>query len=114
MTTDTQRLTEILREVVEAALDLYAILPDAYEYQWRPGALHSDREGGPRGKGGPPADPTGETAVDPRRLRLRAAVIQSERELEDARDDLAAAAGRLRTALEAWRGGGRRRPDTTT
>lgn len=101
---DDRRLGDLMRRVVESALNLHTLLPDAYEYQWRPATFRTDRDGGPRPKGGPPSDPTGETAVDPRRLRLRAAVIASERELEEAAGALDAAAGRLRVALEAWRG----------
>ena len=77
-------------ELILEAIDL---LGDAERPQWQ-----ASRYGA--GGGQDYSDPTGDTAVDPRRLALRAEVEATEAALER----LSAARTRLRAALAAWAG----------
>lgn len=78
-------------ELILEAIDL---LGEAERPQWQ-----ASRYGGGR-TGQDYSDPTGDTAVDPRRLALRAEVEATEAALER----LSAARTRLRAALAAWAG----------
>lgn len=100
-----QELTDELREVVRSAARLNAVLVDARDRQWQapPAQPHGPAEGGAP-VGGPPSDPTGETATDPRRLRVRRAVDEALAALADARGTVDTATRRLGDALDAWAG----------
>lgn len=77
-------------ELILEAIDL---LGEAEQPQWQASRY------GARG-GQDYSDPTGDTAVDPRRLALRAEVEATRTALER----LSAARTRLRAALAAWAG----------
>lgn len=96
---DERRLSALVGDYAEAIREVAALLPTAYERQWNPARVQTR-------VGTPPlySDPTGETATDPRRLRVRAAVIESEREIEEATATVRATTARLRHALDAWVG----------
>lgn len=105
MLEDQRRLNGLLTDLKAAVGSLVLLLPDAYERQWSPGLIQTRRETeGGRPIGGPPSDPTGEAATDPRRLRLRAAVIAAEREIEAATEAVQTAEARLAEALKGWAG----------
>lgn len=94
---DNERLEHLLRDYAEAVGSLAACLPSAFERQWDPARV--------RAADGPThADPTGETAVDPRRLALRARVIAAERSVEEATAKVQEVEAHLRHALDAWVG----------
>ena len=96
METEERRLTLLLRECAGAVRSLAGRLPDAYERQWSPG--------GGRSPALDYSDPTGETAVDVRRLRVRTAVLAAERRIEEVTAEVAAAEQELAAALAAWTG----------
>ena len=98
---DTRRLTSLIDEVRQEVGDLVALLPTAYERQWTPARVQTR-------VGSPPlhADPTGETATDPRRLKVRAEVLAAERAVEETAATLREARARLGSALEGWAGFG--------
>ena len=91
-------LTAVTAEVAREAAEVADLLPILADVQWRRPPGSSDA----KVRGGPPSDPTGSTALDPRRLRVRA-------ELRTARKHLAQAAALMRgtraallRALDAW------------
>lgn len=93
---------QTIPDYIEALSAVYTeitnLLEDGTERQWTPGLLKS---------GTAPAhahDPTGEIAVDPRRLRLRLAVMEAERELHATLDNLSKSRRHLADALTAWSG----------
>lgn len=77
---DLLRLAEMARAEAEALAEL---LPAALEYQWRrPASGRADTDTSERASG-VYSDPTPDVALDGRRLRLRAQVLQSERILRE-------------------------------
>lgn len=90
---DSRRLAGLLAGYAEAVRSLAAALPDAFDRQWSPASVRSAPDLDY-------ADPTGETAVDPRRLALRARVIESERAIEEATATIRATEDRLRHAVD--------------
>lgn len=97
MTADIELLTAQIDAVAAAAARLEVAASDAREEQWT-----SSRFNGPTTPGR--VDPTGDTAVDPRRLRLREAVEDADAAVADATERLGRAATRLREAYAAWAG----------
>lgn len=96
---------DALRALLRSAVSLYHVLGDAEAYQWSASPTEAaPRTEGGRPVGGPPADPTAEAATDPRRLRLRAEVIEAHRQMDRAREALEVARRRLERALEGWTG----------
>lgn len=84
----------LLREEIDALL---AAAPAAFERQWdRSPAPRPREDTNERSKGSLPADPTADTALDPRRLALRATVHQ----LTEALRSAAVTARGARLALE--------------
>lgn len=80
---------------------LCGLLDDANSVMWeRP--RHRGQSEGPRPRG-VFGDPTGEVAIDPRRLRIREAFQRAIVEYVRAYDQLNAARADLEGALENWR-----------
>lgn len=71
-----------IREAATEYLLLAQVLTKAEAVQWQPSPVPKPREDVIRSAGGH-GDPTGDAALDPRRLKLRAAVIAAERETDD-------------------------------
>lgn len=75
-------LVDLIRQETDALLD---VLPEATARQWSLSPVPKPREDTPqRASGDRPADPTGDTVLDPRRLAVRETVARSERVLRDA------------------------------
>lgn len=96
-----------LGALVRSARALAELLEDGEAYQWSasPTKGAPQTEGG-RPVGGPPADPTADTAADPRRLRLREEVEAAHTAMQKARKTVEVAGRRLTRALDAWAGAG--------
>jgi hypothetical protein len=97
--------TPLIRRLAEEALSTSAVLAEASEIQWQPSpAIRPREDTTERSKGGH-SDPTTLTVTDPRRLQLRAAVLEAEHLLERATAALAATRRRLEAAVDSWNGG---------
>jgi hypothetical protein len=95
---DEKSIPELLEDLGSVYTQITTLLEDGHEREWTPGLLKS---------GTAPVhahDPTGEIAVDPRRLRLRLAVMEAERELRATLDNLSKSRRHLADALTAWSG----------
>lgn len=77
---------------------------DAETVQWSAAPVSRARADTTERAKGVRSDPTVAVALDPKRLRVRAAVIGADRALEDATRALAAADSALRVAVAEWRG----------
>lgn len=99
MSNEEERLSALLADVADEFRALALLLPTAYERQWSAARVQA-RAGNELTY----SDPTGEAATDPRRLRVRAAVLAAEREAEFAADVLARVRADLREALGDWVG----------
>lgn len=97
-------LDAIAEEVARRARSLCEILPEALEIQWRPALIPRPDEDTLRRSKGWHSDPTSGTVADPRRLAVRAAVLQSLREIVAAAEALDDAEERLTDAVNAWKG----------
>ena len=75
MTTPTPT---IVREFATSALLLASALGRAEAVQWQPAPTPKPREDTTERSRGIHSDPTAQTATDPRRLALRAAVVTAE------------------------------------
>jgi hypothetical protein len=80
------------------------LLSDVGDAQWRAGKSPVPREDTTERSRGLTNDPTPNIVVDARRLALRAAVLQAERELDHAGRAVQAAERRLHEAFEKWQG----------
>lgn len=79
------RLLTLARLIREESEALLLALPDAVARQWSLSPVPKPREDTPqRASGDRPADPTADTVADPRRLAVRAAVLNAEKALRDA------------------------------
>lgn len=98
---------EALRALIRSAKALDELLEDGEAYQWSasPTKTEPNSEGGSP-VGSPPADPTANTATDPRRLRLREEVEVARLRMEHAQRVVDVARRRLSRALDAWAGRG--------
>ena len=86
-------MDELIEELTALVAEAQELLDDSAEAQWLP-SKYASRTDPTR------SDPTGDTAVDPRRLALRAEVQATEAALQA----LSAARTRLREALAEWAG----------
>lgn len=95
-----------VREAAREYLLLSAVLDDAaaLEYERPPGPLRARDDTTERSHGARPADPTGDVALDPRRLALREEADRARGTLAVSVSDLRAARLRLQGALDAWAG----------
>ncbi|MBT2499787.1 hypothetical protein J7E25_11845 [Agromyces sp. ISL-38] len=96
-------LPTIVEDVAGEALALASRLHDAHPLQWEAPQLGSYRSTDPA-LDGLSKDPTGHTAVDPRRLALRVAVVAAELRLEESVSAMKAARAELDEALRRWQG----------
>ncbi|WDS52077.1 hypothetical protein SEA_CARON_51 [Microbacterium phage Caron] len=102
MTTPTT--AERIRTTGEAVTRLVHALAHAAEVQFdRPAGPSTRGETPERAKGGV-SRPTEDIATDERRLRLRAAVLEAELELEGMETTALATATKLEDALTGWAG----------
>ena len=76
----------------------------ALSVQWLPPLGPSTRHDTSERAKGLISNPTLDTATDPRRLRVRAAVIEAEGLLESIRDSATENAEKLERALDEWAG----------
>ena len=93
-----ERLSRLLVDQAQAIRSLAALLPAAYERQWSPGYVRA------RPSTLNYSDPTGEVAADAQRLRLRMAVFEAERAVEDATRVVRETEARLADVLGDWAG----------
>ena len=93
---------EVARLAATAALRIASLTHSADEAQWSksPAPVAASTGGG--SSSGEVSDPTPNTVADPRRLRLRAAVVAADRELRTSARSLLTASGALDEALEAY------------
>lgn len=99
-----RNLTAVVREGAEAFTRLAALAASADEIQWEASPRPRSREDSDRKAAGGHGDPTGDVALDPRRLAVREAMVQAERALEGALQGLQAARGALAKAVDEWHG----------
>lgn len=112
MTTTHTSATAALGAVVLAARNAAIMLAAAEEAEWSLPPRQRPREDTTeRSHGGPPSDPTADTATDPVRLRLRAeadavrdALAECAAALHSLAADVADAHAALQDAYAAWRG----------
>jgi hypothetical protein len=98
-------ISELITEALRLATEVEELTIEGREYQWDAAPIPASREDVRiKGTGGTPNDPTSSTAMDGRRLRLRAAVVKAERELEQTVANLRRAHTDLTRALDAWHG----------
>jgi hypothetical protein len=103
--TETTDLREILAELAEEAALLSLALDGAVAIQWSASPVPRPREDTTeRSKGAPPSDPTGDVALEERRLAVRAAVEDGARSLRVATAMVSAAASRVSREVDAWEG----------
>lgn len=95
-------LDENIAEAFRALKQIEDHLTLAEDHQWNRPPNYSD-SGEKRRQEGVHSDPTGETASDPVRLRLREAVLATERDSFALRQALYRIEARLRRALEPYR-----------
>ncbi|PPF72095.1 hypothetical protein [Rathayibacter sp. AY1E6] len=99
-------LPAFLRAFTEEALVLARLLATIEDAQWQPApALQPRDDSGIRASGGQ-GDPTGEIAVDARRLAVRAAVVDAEVTLRSSLGELRRCVGTLDGAIGRWTGEG--------
>jgi hypothetical protein len=96
--------TPVVLRLAEEALSTSAVLREASDIQWQPSPAPRPREDTTERSKGGHSDPTVNTVTDPRRLQLRAAVLEAEHLLESATRALAASRRRLEAAVDAWNG----------
>ena len=95
---------DLLEAIALAYADIEALLDESEDAQWQQAPYASSRdEARIRGKG-TVTDPTSSIALDGRRLRLRAAVVQAERELAETLKRLHQTHDRLEKSLDRWAG----------
>lgn len=92
------------REVVARYLSLKQLLANIGDDQWRPGHSPTAKEDTTERSKGMTSDPTPSIVADPRRLALRAEVIDAENALVQAADVLAKAEQSLNEVYEKWLG----------
>lgn len=106
-TADAAQTAAKIRSMGEAVIALADTLAHAQAIQYDRPAAPSIRETDPsRRVSGVVSNPTHDTATDPRRLRVRAAVINGELAADELAAKATAAADELHAALTSW--GGRR------
>lgn len=96
-----------VHETAEALLSLSALLNEADEAQWQRARVilpDGAEDTGIRSQG-EHSDPTADTVADAGRLRLRAAVIESEDVLKAFHRAANVAGRRLQRAIDTWNGG---------
>lgn len=96
--------SDLITSTGAAVSRLATAIVQAAEVQYLPPAGPSTRNEEPIRPIGGVSDPTSATALDERRLALRAAVIEGEMVLEKATADADAAAGKLEATLADWAG----------
>ncbi|PPG39492.1 hypothetical protein [Pseudoclavibacter sp. RFBA6] len=79
-------------------------LEQARDAQWRRSSVPSPRDDTTERSQGVRSDPTANTALDPRRLRLRAAVLRAEGNLERFAEAVQANTAELEATYSAWAG----------
>lgn len=90
----------MLEELIKAFQDADALLADAESSQWQRPPYPVDSAGG--GKKSSVTDTTSMIALDTKRLRLRAAVLKSERSVRETVEAVKRSNEELRKALEEW------------
>ncbi len=105
MLTPDRRLELIADEAAKEAKAIADLLPACFDAQWTRGRRPTTGlDAGIRGKGGPPADPTGDTVSDEARLRIRHELRAADRTLIKATAFLRGCRSALERALAAWEG----------
>lgn len=96
---DAEKMAEIIGK---DARDVLELLIESQDLQWQKPRTTSPGEGpAPRGVH---SDPTASTALDGRRLSVRASREEALQELVKAYDGLSRARANLGSAIERWRG----------
>lgn len=93
--------------IIETARDLLALaqlLGDVEELQWKPAPIPKPREDTDRKAAGGHGDPTGDTALDPRRLELRQAYTRAAATLGEISHSARMARRDLEEAVGRWSG----------
>lgn len=93
----------LFADLATAALRLAEALIAAKAVQWQPGARIRGEGDGGKGKG-TVSDPTFAIVSDPRRLKVRAAVLEATRTVRIATRELTRAADTLTEAVAEWEG----------
>lgn len=102
--TTPRPLPAAVRTFAESTLRLASVMHEAEAVQWSPSLTPKPREDTTeRAKGGH-GDPVVSTVLDPRRLAVRAAVIDAELALKEAEEKAVEARRALEAALARWQG----------
>ena len=102
---DAAQTAQTIRSLGEAVIRFADNLAHAQAVQYDRPAAPSVRETDPsRRIEGAVSNPTHDTATDPRRMRLRAAVVTAELAAESITAQASAAADDLAAALQGWAG----------
>lgn len=103
MTAEPRHLRSLVDQIEDEIKAIRAVLGTARDAQWmRP--RQTDAERAASRQKGTHSDPTGETAVDPVRLRLRDAVRRSDVALHGALGGLRGSRRALEGAMRRWDG----------
>lgn len=95
---------DLIRSSGDALVRLGTALAHAADVQWSPPAAPSKRNETPEKAKHTISNPTVDTALDERRLRVRAAVIEGETTLEAIIEQAHDAATSLEAAFTEWAG----------
>lgn len=97
-------MTSPLDTFAATVLRTRRLLAEISEAQWQPGKTPTPREDTTERSKGMVSDPTPSAVADPRRLKLRIAVITAEARLDQAGRQLQIAEDELTQALTDWQG----------
>lgn len=97
-------MTKTLDNFAAAVLRVRKLLAETSEAQWQPGKTPTPREDTTERAKGMVSDPTPSAVADPRRLKLRIAVLTAQARLEKAGRQLQIAEDELTEALTDWQG----------
>lgn len=96
-----ERMVQIVRQEADA---LAEILPDAISRQWSTSPALKPREDTTERSSGAYSDPTGDTALDDRRLEVRAFVREAEGVLRETAARTRGVRLGLERAIDRWNG----------
>lgn len=95
---------DTLQAIAHSLPGLVRQLEQASDAQWQKSRVPSPRDDTTERSQGVRSDPTADTALDARRLRLRAAVLRAEGNLERFAEAIAANVVELDATYRAWAG----------
>jgi len=92
------------RNLVVGAMNLTRAIDAAEEIQWEASPVPKPREDTTQRATGGHGDPTGDIVLDPRRLAVREALSEAEKEVRDLTVRLSKMTATLNESVDAWNG----------